>query len=342
LEYDLVTLEIVDTLLINDNLGFFQKPTKVLLIGDSLLVASSLLSGLTIYNLYDGTQKYLMSMNNKFGHSFFVSSFIKSDYPILQVLDSRKKTIHFFNVDMESYEGKITLAVPDGFDVKLLDPLFEQHNEHYFVELVPEGVSITSMDFYNLSEKYIGIFDSNGNLISRFLEYPEKLTSPQGFVIPLKYHCFNFIRENILVAFPSENQIRMYRDHDYGNFKVIDLPKFQDLNFDLNYLHEEFNPRNILIEERIKPVLFDAMFFSNGKIYVSTTINDNLNLENYKVNTNLLIYNMEAEKWKMSQGLENYLKLGKLAGIVGDTLYYFEASLIESDDKRIYRAVIKE
>jgi len=342
IEYELFDLKIVDTLIVSDDFGFFHKPSKSSLSGDSLLITSSLLSGFSIYDLYEGKQKFLLSMNNKFGISFFVSSHETNKYPLVQLLDSRKQSIHIINVEKESYEGKISLSVPNGFSIKLLDPVFELHNDKYFVELMPDGVSITDKDFYRLSEKYIGIFDSSGNLINRFLEYPNNLSSAKGFVNPLKYHNLSFYDDIMLAAFPFEGLIRLYHHYDQDPYSIINLPKFQNLDFDLIFNKQEFDPRDVPIEKTIDPALFDAVYIKGRIIYISTFVNDNSNFDQYKVNTNVLIYNIDEDKWKMSKEMNNYWQLGKLAGIVGDTLYFFEASLIESDDKRIYRAVIKE
>lgn len=341
IEYELINLRIVDTLIVSDNLGFFHKPSKSVLSGDSLLITSSLLSGISIYDLRGGQQKFLMSMNNKFGISFFVSSHESNNYPLVQLLDSRKQFVHFINVENELYEGKISLSVPHGFSIKLLDPIFEHHDDHYFVELIPDGISITDKYFYRLSGKYIGIFDSSGKFINRFLDYPKNLSSPKGFVNPLKYHSLSFNENIFLAAFPFEGSIRLYHHYDQEPYSIINLPKFQNLDFELIYNSQEFDPRDVPVEKSIDPALFDAVYVDVGNIYISTFVNDNSNLDQYKVHTNVLIYNIDDDKWKMSKEMNNYWKLGKFSGIVRDTLYFFEASLIESDDKRIYRAVIQ-
>lgn len=342
LEYELTSLEIIDTIQVTDNYGFFQKPSKALLIGDSLLVASNILSGVTVYDLNDGKQKFLLSMNNKFGISFFVSSFDSNSFPLLQLLDSRKQSVHIINVEKDSYEGKISLSVPNGFSIKSLDPIFEQHNDHYFVELIPDGISITDKNFYRLSEKYLGVFDATGKLINRFLEYPKSLSSAKGFVNPLKYHNLSFKDEILLAAFPSDGLMRLYHGYDLDTYSIINIPQFQNLDFELIFINQEFDPLNVPIEKTIDPALFDAVYINEGKIFISTFVNDNSKLDQYKVNTNVLIYNIIEDNWKMSQGMNDFLKIGKLVGVVQDTLYFFEASLIESDDKRIFRAVIKD
>jgi hypothetical protein len=54
-----------------------------------------------------------------------------------------------------------------------------------------------------------------------------------------------------------------------------------------------------------------------------------------------LIYNKKEEQWSETSNPRNILDIGMLAGVVNDTLYFYEGSLMKSDEKYIKRAVLK-
>jgi len=57
--------------------------------------------------------------------------------------------------------------------------------------------------------------------------------------------------------------------------------------------------------------------------------------------SHVLVYDKEKETWSETSNPRNILDIGMLAGVVNDTLYFYEGSLMKSDKKYIKRAVLK-
>jgi hypothetical protein len=55
----------------------------------------------------------------------------------------------------------------------------------------------------------------------------------------------------------------------------------------------------------------------------------------------LLIYDKKGKKWSETSNPRNILDIGMLAGVVNDTLYFYEGSLMKHDEKYIKRAVLR-
>jgi hypothetical protein len=55
-----------------------------------------------------------------------------------------------------------------------------------------------------------------------------------------------------------------------------------------------------------------------------------------------LVYDPKKNKWSETATPRNLLDIGMLAGVVQDTLYFYEGSLLKHDEKYIKRAVLKK
>ncbi|WP_143962032.1 hypothetical protein [Litoribacter populi] len=341
LDYAEVNLMVVDTVKVSDELGFFQKPSKVELIADSILIASSIFNGISVYDIADGRQLNYLGLKGEYGSSLFYSSFMVRNYPNIEILDGFKGRLWKINLDKKADMESISLAIPEGYKVKALDPVFLWRNGVYHIELVPDGVPVTHKDFYRLSGKFLGTFDLEGKFIDRYVEYPAKLTSQGNYIYPINYHRVGGNDTNLIMSFPSENSIKMYaKDFSQKPLTEVNFPDFLGLDFAPVLLEKEFNPRLTSVAERVEPAIFDAIMVSGEKVFISTVAKNNSDLGNLGLKTNLLIFDYEGKKWSATYPLQDFFELGKLAGIVGDTLYFFEASLVNSDEKKIYKVVV--
>jgi hypothetical protein len=61
----------------------------------------------------------------------------------------------------------------------------------------------------------------------------------------------------------------------------------------------------------------------------------------YATYCHLLIYDQKEKAWSETTNPRNLLDLGMLAGVVNDTLYFYEGSLMKHDEKYIKRAILK-
>ncbi|MBA4300186.1 MAG: hypothetical protein C0433_08815, partial [Cyclobacterium sp.] len=85
---------------------------------------------------------------------------------------------------------------------------------------------------------------------------------------------------------------------------------------------------------------FNSILESQEKIIIQTWL---IGDESKGLNrtTHLMIYNKEDEQWYETSNPRNILDIGMLAGIVNDTLYFYEGSMMKHDEKYIKRAVLK-
>jgi hypothetical protein len=86
---------------------------------------------------------------------------------------------------------------------------------------------------------------------------------------------------------------------------------------------------------------FNSIHETDKSILIQTWMN---NQEKHKKSitiSHVLVYDKEKETWSETSNPRNILDIGMLAGAVNDTLYFYEGSLMKSDEKYIKRAVLR-
>jgi len=86
---------------------------------------------------------------------------------------------------------------------------------------------------------------------------------------------------------------------------------------------------------------FDSIHGSGERVFVETWMNNGKVGADHATYSHLLIYDKDKQKWSETVNPKNILNIGMLAGVVNDTLYFYEGSLMKHDEKYIKRAVLR-
>jgi hypothetical protein len=86
---------------------------------------------------------------------------------------------------------------------------------------------------------------------------------------------------------------------------------------------------------------FNSIIEASRLITIETWMNNREEPPNYATFSNLLIFDKDEEKWYETFDPRNILDIGMLLGVVNDTLYFYEGSLMQHDEKHIKGAVLR-
>ena len=341
---DLLKLEIVDSIRVNENNFYLNGQGQIKMVGDSLIAVSSIKNpAIGLINLKSGYQIAQISASDFPEAPFFPSSFDMVDFPILYIADRYSNSIYEFNILKKKFIRRIKLQIPSEKVIKIALGEFHKTSSGFLIELTTGKVDTMHPDYYRNAGNLIYSFNSNGDSTGSFLNYPEVITSQKGTINSQTYLKSTYYNNSFLYSFPQEGKIKRIKDKaPFSVIEEMDIPEALYFDQTLKGLDrivtfDDFqNGENIQFPNNH---YFNSIFEDESKIILATWMTD-LEGSPHKRSTNLLIYNKEKERWSETSNPRNILDIGMLAGVVNDTLYFYEGSLMKSDEKYIKRAIL--
>jgi hypothetical protein len=344
----LIDLIVFDSVLVEEKDFFMNGQFQVQLIGDSLIGITSYKSpSVGFYSISGSQRKRIASGDYPIG-SFLPSYFDASEYPIVFILDKRSESILVFNVEKQDFINKIRLDLPEGKEVKILGSKFKRLKGGFLIELASSLLDNLHPDYYRESEKLINFFGEDGKVKDNaFLEYPNEIKAIKGSLKAIDYLSFTSNSKSLLFSFPHEKKIKRFDINQFGNLlEEISLPNSRYFDYSL------IGAEGIVVlgedpsaMEGMKLNIPTNHYFTNisenaEKIIIQTWL---IGDESKGLNrtSHLMVYNKKEGQWSETSNPKNILDIGMLAGVVNDTLYFFEGSLMKHDEKYIKRAVLR-
>ena len=345
---ELIDLLVVDSTLIFESDYFINGQNLVKLVGDSLLAISSLKTPSVNFLKIDGEQVGQIASKEFPMAPFRPSSFDVSEYPIVYILDKKSESVLEFNVEIKQFIKKIKLSLPENKRPKMAGGKFNKIANGFIIELESSVYDNYNPDYFRKSGDLIFRFDIEGNVKDSFLEYPEELKSMIGSMQPINYLQSTANEKSMLFTFPHEKIIKRFEFDDGAKIvEEISLPKsryfdFQPVGADQIISFEDlFNSGEGMNIKIPTNHYFISIHEINKLIVIETWMNNRQEPPNNVTYSNLLIYDKDEKKWSETSNPRNILDIGMLAGVVNDTLYFYEGSPMKSDEKYIKRAVLK-
>jgi hypothetical protein len=333
-EYLKFELDLETSIKLGENFGFFQKADKIDLVSDSVIIAFSSLSGLAIYNLFNGEQIDFIDPRSSPKRTLFFSSFDSNNFPDIYLLEPRQNKVFVYNYYEKEIVKEIPLNLELGTSIRVFGGKFISYQDTFYIELNPVGTPMLDPDYYKNSGKFIGVFDSEGNLTRRIVDYPEQLTNPMGYFVPANYYSFDFYNDEMFICFPFEKFIRVYElNAGFEKYESIPLPKLDYMTLDLINIPEKFNPRLIPVETRQISARVSNLLVDDGKLYLSFAINDNEKTDRYREFISVFQLDLNEMKWEVQDKLVDIYDLGEFAGVSFEKLVFFDSFLKTKDEK---------
>lgn len=343
---ELVELVIVDSILVEEENFFMNGQYQVKMVGDSLLAVSSYKSpSVGFYDILGSQRKNIASGDYPIG-TFLPSYFDVSDYPIVYILDQKSESVLIFEAEKQEFLKKVRLDIPIGKEIKSLGSNFKKLKSGYLVELATTDHNNLHPDYYRKSESLIYYFQEDGGLSSSFLQYPKQYKIKEGTIKPSNYLTMSSFGNEVIFSFPHSGNINFYTNQG----RLLDslpLPKSRFFDFSLSSVDRILDFNDLFYPENGQRVklppndYFLSMLSSKDYILIETWMNNKEEGINNSSFCHLLIYVKNKKRWFESSNPRNILDIGMLAGVVNDTLYFYEGSLMKQDKKYIKRAVLK-
>jgi len=342
----LVEMVVVDSSIVKEKNYFLNGQLESKLIQDSIIVVSSIKSpGISSFHI-NGDELGQITAKNHPEAPFIPSSFDLTDYPIIYILDRKRGVIQKFDLENNFYFKSIKLKLPEGKAPKLALSKFKKVGDNFFVELENSFFDAYDPNYYNDLNKMIYSFDSLGNPIDGFLQYPKIIKDYPGSISAQNYLVSSHLNKYFLFSFPHEGLIS--RISDSFPFEVseqIMLPKSRYFNYQLVGSERSISSEDMMAGGELDSTPLNHNFIkiieNDEKIYIQTwMIEQNSFSAERQFFTHLIIYDKIQKLW-----YENiprlFFELGHLAGVANDTLYFFEGNLRLNDEKYIKRAVLR-
>ena len=238
--------------------------------------------------------------------------------------------------------------MPDGKEIKIMGADFKKFKAGFLVELASSEFEQINPKYYKESGKLIYSFDENGKIDGDpFLEYPDVIKNIEGSLKAIDYLKLSASDESLYFAFPHERSIKHYDAKDLEKLlEEIPLPKSRYFNYELKgaeqvYSMEDMNKGRIPQGFNIpNNHYFNSIHEAGHLILIQTWLVGDKS-EGLNRRSHLMIYNKSEKEWYETSNPRNILDIGMLVGVVSDTLYFFEGSLMQSDEKYIKRAVLR-
>ena len=345
---DLMELVIVDSILVQEKNYFLNGQMEVQIVGDSLLAISAFKTPALGFTTTAGAQrKRIASGDYPIGY-FLPSGFDATRYPIVYVIDNKSGSVFEFNVEEQTLVKKIKLDLPDGKKVKFAGSKFKKLKDGFLIELASSDYDNYDPKYYQKAGDLMYVFDENGNQKNEsFLTYPEEIKRITGSLAPIEYFVFTSKDESLLFSFPYDKKIRRFDQKDLTKPAVeIELPKSRYFDFSIAgsdqiiSFQEMFNSGKGLSVSIPSVHTFSSIQETSSLILLQTwMVGDET--KGLNRTTNLLVYDKKGQKWSETSNPRNILDIGMLAGVVNDTLYFYEGSLMNRDEKYIRKAVLR-
>jgi len=345
----LLNLEIVDSIKLEEKDYFLNGQFHVKIIGDSLLGVSSVKSPSVAFYHVNGKQRKRIASGDYPVGSFLPSYFDASEYPIVYLLDKRSQSILKFNVEKQELLEKIKLQFPDDKEIKIMGSKFQKLPIGFLVELGSANYEQMNPKHYREGGKLIYLFDDLGQMKDKpFLEYPDQIKDVEGSLRAIDYLNLTSNRKSLYFTFAHAQKIIKYDAFDFGKLlKEIPLPQSRYFNYQLKGAEEIYSFEEMEKNGERKKVnipsnhYFNSIHETDKSILIQTWMNNQEKDKKSITISHVLVYDKEKETWSETSNPRNILDIGMLAGVVNDTLYFYEGSLMKSDEKYIKRAVLK-
>lgn len=336
-------LILIDSLEILEQNGFFLRPSSVTLINDTLVGVESIQSkGIWVFDKRSGLESFSILSNEELGISFRPTKVIWSEFPKISILDGVSKRVHQFNLEKSKgirHINTINLRSPENVWIKpILLGVFENFGDKYFIENSTNEVSFTSNKYYELTDKFLGVYSQDGKHLDDYILYPDQLRNLKKFIGPGKIVTTGKKnKEKLYISFPFTKSISVF---DLNNLKfdekVIDFPDSRFFNYSIPFLDKEVDNSIGAVEYFPVPHYFNDIKFDSKGFFLQSIMKNEINVE-----THLMKFDHKMEKWYETSKKFNLLDLGELAGVANDTLVFVDASMINKEKKYIKRAVLR-
>lgn len=343
---DFWELSIVDSVLILEDKFFLNSQTEVKLIGDSLLAVSSYRSPMVAIITTKGEQVGKIASGDFPIGSFSPSSFDVSEYPLVYILDKKSESVLVFDSNNQEFVKKIKLQLPEDKVIRFMGAKFKKLLYGFLVEMVSSIYDAYHPDFYRASGDQIYFFGNDGALQSSIVDYPKEYKEVSGSLSPVTYLTMGDFGNNFTLSFPHSKKLTLYSASGEMIDSVI-LPDSRFFDYNLHGADQILDFSEIFASGESNKVhvptnhYFNSIHGNREQVIVETWMNNKKTGEEYATYSHLLIYNKAAKKWSETSNPKNILDIGMLAGVVNDTLYFYEGSLMKHDEKYIKRAVLR-
>lgn len=345
----LVKIITIDSALVEESEFYMNGVLTVKLVGDSLIGVSSYKTpSVGFYHISGKQRKRIASGDYPVG-SFSPSYFDASEYPNVYILDGKSESILVFDVEKQELIEKIKLELPEGKTITLIDAYFKKLKDSFLVQLTSSNYDNLNPEFYRESGDLIYFFDANGKEINNsFLTYPDVIKNIEVSIGPINYLTSTTNGESSYFTFPHEEILKHYSlTNSIESLEEIDLPKSRFFNYQINsadkvYSFEEIRSSGQLSSMKIpNSHSFSSIHETSTKLIIQTwMINDEI--KGPKRTSHLLVFDKKERKWSESVSPQSVFDIGKLAGVVNDTLYFFEGSMMKNNEKYIKRAILEK
>lgn len=342
----LLNLEMLDSTLVKEKDFFMNVPAKVELIGDSLLAVSSNRTPAVGIIRTNGEQVGNIASGDFPIGAFMPSSFDVSEYPMVHIIDKRSQSVLKFNVASQEFIEKIRLDLPEEKIIRTIGAEFKKTENGFLVELYDQKHDAYLPDFYRNSGDLLYFFDNNGKVQKSIMEYPEEYKTMDGSLSPTNYLKMSDNNQTILLSFPHSKKLFRYSEKG-EEIEQIDLPPSRIFDYQLRAADRIIDFNSVMAGEKQSTKTPDNHYFNSihedeKSIYIGTWMKiGEGGIEKTRF-THMMIYNKKEEKWYETQNPKGILDIGMLAGVVRDTLYFYEGSMMKYDDKYIKRAVLRQ
>lgn len=343
---NLLELQIVDSIRVSENGFFLNGQTQVKMIGDSLIAVSSIKKpAVGIISIKTGEQIAQITSSDFPESPFFPSSFAVDDFPVIYIADRFSNSILSFNAIEGKFLNKIKLQLPPSKVIKIALGQFFKIESGFLIELSTSNLDTNHPDYYRKSGNLIYFYSNKGEIIDSLINFPEVFRQKEGTMGPVSYITSTVTENEWIYSFPHEGRIKVINlDTKKAKEEDLALPLSRYFNFELQALDRVVSFEDFENGDQVKLPFndyFNSMINMGGNIFIQTWMtSEMLDGETNRL-SNLLIYNKAAKKWSETSNPKNILDIGMLAGVVNDTLYFYEGSLMKSDEKYIKRAVLK-
>jgi hypothetical protein len=341
----LLRLDFIDSVLVLENPVFIGPTSHHEFVNDTTLVVSSYRTpGVWAINPKNGKIRSEVLSGEVFESNFFPAGLNVHEYPKIQILDPKQKRIFTFDLEGKKFIKKVKLNLPERYSFRTIESLFLFSNGYYFIDIYPSFDNQTSLNFYNQDRKIIGVFDSDGELISTQIEFPDSYKRLKDPIMPFKTHIgLQFKNEPKLIFSMGERIINLGSDSIQNNKpKETPLPntsKFFD--FEFPKLIQPFNPDIERYLNFPSSHFFDKAIENENYFILQSEMRDNSKLGNYSALSHLFVFTKKSERWSETDQAFDINKLGMISGVVNDTLVFFDGTMKNSNNKYIKRAVLK-
>lgn len=342
----LVDLVIIDSILVEEDNFFMNGQYSVKLVGDSLFAVASYKSpSVGFYHVSGAQRKRIASGDYPIG-SFMPSCFDASEYPIVYILDQKSESVLIFDAEKQEFLKKVKLEMPDGKELKPLGSNFKRVENGFLVELASSLYDNLHPDYYRKSESLIYIYREDGRVVSSFLEYPDAYKMKEGSIKPSNYLSMSSFGDQVIFSFAHSGKIEFFSKKGRP-LDSLSLPKSRFFDFSLSSVDRILDFNDLFYPQDGQRVrlpsndYFLSMYSSKENILIETWMNNGAEGMDNGSFCHLLVYDKKKNKWSETSSPRNITDIGMLAGVVNDTLYFYEGSLMKHDEKYIKRAVLK-